>query len=164
VSAHYVIALDPGVTTGYAIGVIENQSLKFTCEQEKLSMAAMFDFLGRAIELGGQDLHIVYEKFTFRQGARTGLDFTPAKLIGIIELYRDWHEPIVRFYAQSASEGMGFFTDEKLKHMGAWAVGKEHGRAATKHMLQWLNFGAGAQFIDLRTAYVEMGGDTTQER
>ena len=77
-----------------------------------------------------------------------GLDLTPVKMIGIIELFVERHSLIVPATKQSPSTGKSFYNDEELKRIGCYKVGMAHGRDATRHLLQWANFGAGGQYFD----------------
>jgi hypothetical protein len=140
------LALDPGRTTGYVIAIHDNV-LKLYVNEDQLSLMQLEQLL--ASLMANSNLHIIYEDFEYRNMARTGLDLTPVKLIGIIEFYREKYEPFVYFYKQSAATGKAFWSDDKLKQAGAYKVGKKHGRDATRHLLQWAKFGAGAQYIDL---------------
>jgi len=98
------------------------------------------------INLHEPDFAIVYEDFQFRQGVRTGLDLTPAKLIGVIEIFEDTG---MLYKQQPSIQGKkAFFNDERLKTLNAyWPHGKGHARSATKHLLYWLKFGAGALYV-----------------
>jgi hypothetical protein len=78
-----------------------------------------------------------------------GLDLTPVKLIGIIELYSDRFEPSVSFYKQSAATGKAFWSDEKLKAKDVYAKGRKHARDAVRHFMQWATFGPGSQYMTL---------------
>ena len=141
------LSLDPGKTTGYAIA-IRDEVLRLYVNEDQLSLAQMDQLLSSLI-VNATNLHVIYEDFEYRNMARTGLDLTPVKLIGIIEFYREKYEPFVQFYKQSAAMGKAFWSDTKLKERGAYKVGKKHGRDATRHLLQWAMFGGGAQYIDI---------------
>jgi len=143
-----VLAIDPGKTTGYAIAVCDDV-LKLLVQEDRLSLAEMDQLLIDLIQDSQPNLHVIYEDFEYRNYARSGLDLTPVKLIGVIELVRERYEPFVHFYKQSAATGKAFWSDEKLKQVGAYKVGKKHGRDATRHFLQWAKFGPGAEHIDL---------------
>lgn len=154
-----ILSLDPGVTTGVCVGGYQNNVLKLLVDQKQWTVGMLHGYLGEFLSDNSRELqtiHIVYEDFSYRNRARAGLDLTPVKLIGIIELYREWYEPFVTFTKQSAAAGKGFFTDEKLKDLNCYTVGKQHGRDATRHLLQWANFGAGSQWIDLSKTRIEL--------
>ena len=148
------VSLDPGKTTGICFasvqvdGVNHAEFLCLTVEQAELRLAQMYNMLSNFCE-GTDELHIIYEDFSYRNASRMGLDLTPVKLIGIIEMFREWHEPKIGFWKQSAATGKSFYSDDRLKTLGIYEKGKPHGRDATRHMMQWFTFGAGAQFIDI---------------
>jgi hypothetical protein len=142
-----VLALDPGKTTGYACGYLNDaRNMEFEVGEEQFSLGDMYEFLEGFIGSHVHPTHVVYEDFTYRNASRGGLDLTPVKMLGIIELYRERYEPMVGFHKQSAATGKAFWSDPKLKEIGLHARGKKHGRDATRHLLQWLAFGAGSQF------------------
>lgn len=154
---HTALAIDPGVTTGMCFARIEDDMLMLKVDQDRVSQAGLFALLAQAIQDEDMALNsIIYEDFTYRNASRMGLDLTPAKMIGVIELFREWHEPLIGFYKQSASTGKGFYNNDKLKAIGAYVPGMEHGRDATRHMLQWITFGAGAQYIDIEHLTVRL--------
>lgn len=156
-ASHTVLALDPGKTTGYCYGIHTNKKLILVPDEGELSLVEIYERMREFTSIDdGSNLHIVYEDFNYRNAARMGLDLTPVKVIGVIELFRDRHEPIISFSKQSASTGKMFYTDEKLKELGAYRVGKKHGRDATRHLLQWANFGEGGQWIDLSSTTIEL--------
>lgn len=146
------LALDPGGTTGYAIGswyepynemLLRVGELPFTLDE---LFKFIDDFISHAET---NEAHIIYEDFQYRNVARAGLDLTPVKLIGIIELYRERFEPFVGFYKQTAATGKAFWSDDKLKAECIYARGRKHGRDATRHLMQWLSFGPGCQYVDV---------------
>jgi hypothetical protein len=155
VSAYSVLAIDPGKTTGLCTAHLYGGKLRLEVRQEELSLSSLHDLVSRTID-SYTPLSIIYEDFSYRNASRMGLDLTPVKLIGVIELFREWHEPFVEFYKQSAATGKAFYTDEKLKGLGIYQKGRPHGRDATRHLMQWANFGAGAQYIDLESIRLEL--------
>lgn len=153
--AHAALALDPGKTTGLCLGILEESNLRLKVTQEVLSQSALHDLLSKTIDTL-HPLTIIYEDFQYRNVARMGLDLTPVKIQGVIELFREWHEPFVEFYKQSPAMAKGFYTDDKLRALGIYKVGKQHGRDATRHLMQWANFGAGAQYMNLEEVTLEL--------
>ncbi len=151
------LSLDPGKTTGYCFAYWRKGKLYLNPGEERFSMLEMSTFIAKFIGDGGQ--HIIYEDFQFRNAVRPGTDLTPVKIIGVIELYNELREGAVSFTVQqpSAQGDRGFYTDARLKELGVyWAHGKGHARSATKHMLYWLNFGPGSQYIDIHTTPIEL--------
>ena len=154
------LSLDPGVTTGYCYAEMREGRLCLSPGEVRFTMFDIAALLESFIKSGGQ--HIVYEDFQFRNAVRTGVNLTPVKVIGIIELYAGQYEPLVSFTCQqpSAQGDRGFYTDSKLKELGVyWAHGRGHARSATKHMLHWLNFGPGGEHIDVNVTPMELMND-----
>lgn len=143
-------AFDPGGTTGWAFAAESDDQKKVAIAvgQGSYSCLEMHVMLQQRVQ-HNHVTHVIYEDFQYRNYARMGLDLTPVKIIGIIELCRDMYEPNVNFYKQSAATGKAFYADYRLKDMGLYVEGMPHGRDALRHLLQWMNFGAGAQYARL---------------
>lgn len=135
------VAFDPGTTTGICIGLLEENKLWVAPDERKFGLTQLYDCL---IWFEPYDPYVIYEDFQYRNYARAGLDLTPVKMIGIIELFSENNEG--KFFKQTPAQGKGFFSDTRLKNMDIYKVGKQHGRDATRHLMQWLTFGAGSQF------------------
>jgi len=151
-----ILALDPGKTTGFCYGAYAGDNLIIDPGEEVLTAGGLDAFIQSFIS-SGVPKYIIYEDFQFRQGVRTGLDLTPAKLIGILELWKE-RDCGAYFYVQqpSVQGDKAFFNNERLKELGAyWAHGKGHARSATKHLLYWCKFGPGGQYIPQGTT-IEM--------
>lgn len=154
-----VLSLDPGGTTGYCYAQMQEGRLLLTPGEDRfthLDMAAVLESFIQKV----QGKHVVYEGFDFRNAVRKGTDLTPVELIGIIKLYQGQYEPMVSFYEQrpSAQGAKAFFNNDRLKELGVyWAHGKGHARSATAHLLYWLNFGAGSQYLDIYQTPMELG-------
>lgn len=150
-SMESIIALDPGITTGVCFGVKRNESeiLYLAPHEQKYTLQELYELLGDFLGIHSADhANIIYEDFQYRNYARAGLDLTPVKMIGIIELFIERHEPIILATKQSPSTGKSFYKDDELKKIGCYKVGMQHGRDATRHLLQWANFGAGGQYFN----------------
>lgn len=148
---HRILAIDPGVTTGICFGELDvaEQSLKLTFDEKRFTIGEFYEYVRSHVSLARPHIHLIYESFEYRNVARTGLNLTPVKLIGVIELLEEWYsDKDVKFYMQSAATGKAFFRDDRLKSIGAYAVGNKHSRDATRHLLQWLAFGAGSQYAE----------------
>lgn len=137
------LALDPGVTTGLCLGLLEENKLYVAPDEKRFSLRELYDFM---FWFRSYDTYVVYEDFQYRNMPRAGLDLTPVKMIGIIEYFAEADINTDHYYKQTPAQGKGFFSDARLKNMGIYKVGKAHGRDATRHLLQWLTFGAGSQF------------------
>lgn len=144
------VTLDPGGTTGYCYSVLEDPNTVYLAYGEKrLTLRNVWDGL-----LTLSPDHLICEDFEYRNRARAGLDLTPVKIIGVVEL---WAAPSqIAFggqtrsedvYFQKASQGKGHFTDDKLKELGIYKKGTNHGRDACRHFMHWLQFGPGFKYI-----------------
>ena len=149
------MTLDPGVTTGYVIAKLNGRKLYLDIGEARWTLAEVFEQIRGIVVI--RNSHVVYETFEYRNASRAGLNLTPVKIIGIVEMFKEWYEsPTCGFYPQTAAQGKGFYSDEKLKELGVYVKGKKHGRDATRHLLQWLNFGSGAQYVDIDTVVMEV--------
>ena len=144
------LALDPGKTTGYAVGYVNDGTLDIEVGEEQFSLNGLYEFIDAFIGMTvGVPTHIIYEDFSYRNASRSGLDLTPVKMIGVIEMFKEKFEPFVSFHLQTAASGKAFWSDDKLKNKGIHAKGRKHGRDATRHLMQWLAFGAGSQYANV---------------
>ncbi len=139
-----VFSLDPGVTTGYAIGVVKDVDDERTVMGVSANQARM-----NCLELWTQMIEIkpdkiICESFEFRQHKQVpGLELYSRNLIGVVQLYSEMFADEVTLYMQTASKGKGYFNNDKLKEHEMYIKGKEHARDAIRHLLHWINFGAG---------------------
>lgn len=138
-----VIALDPGGTTGYAIGLIDDpRSFGLCYAQRQMSERQLWKLIYDV-----NPHHIVCEDFEYRNKAPSGLDLTPVKLIGVVNLFVQ-DITSAELTMQKAAKAKGHFTDQKLKDLDLYQRGVPHGRDACRHLLHWLRFGKGYQFIE----------------
>lgn len=148
------LALDPGVTTGYCIGFLEENKLWVAPHEKKFSLYELYQYIDWYRNF---DFNLIYEDFQYRNVSRAGLDLTPVKMIGVIEMIVELHQGhTIDAYKQTPAQGKGFFNDARLKEMGIYKVGNAHGRDATRHLMQWLTFGAGSQFYKAAEVECEM--------
>lgn len=137
-----VIAIDPGVMTGYARGKISEGHLYYFPFQ----MVDDVDDLWRRL-VDVRPRHIIIEDFEFRQGKqKTGLNLFPIQLIGITRLYSLIGDAQCAVHIQKASYGKAYYTDNILKSNQLYKRGIPHGMDASRHLLQWFTFGSGYQF------------------
>jgi hypothetical protein len=142
------VSIDPGGTTGYAVGVISDGNMKISTGQATWRHIELYNQL----QLSKPDI-VVCESFEFRRKEQYGVNLIPRELIGVIELYvqqRNWDvepfEPVCRLDYQSASQGKGFYTDDVLKKDKLHKPGKPHANDACRHLLHWFTFGAGYEY------------------
>jgi hypothetical protein len=146
-----LMAIDPGVTTGYCFARIPdnfvNNQRMFVWRAEQ-HVDEVDDVWDRIENFGPR--YIVCEDFEFRQGGRAGLNLYPVQVIGVVRLYEVKSLKQVAVYLQKAAQGKGYYSDNILKSEGFYKRGVPHGMDATRHLLHWLTFGAGYQFMQNR--------------
>lgn len=132
-----ILALDPGVTTGWAVGTID-KTLEITAGQDKFSHIEFWNKINDDYDW------IVCESFEYRNRSRAGLVLYSCELIGVLKLYAD--QSPVALHMQTAATGKGYYTDEKLKSLGVHKKAVPHGMDAVRHLLHWYTFGPGFKF------------------
>lgn len=141
-----VIALDPGVTTGYATGLISPEGKMLVVGgQERWNHVGLYQFL-----VINEPNVIISERFEFRKKAREGLELFSRELIGVANLYAQLHMPPPHeLVMQMPSVIGGFFSDAQLKKDNLWKEGRGHNMDALRHLLHWYQFGSGFQYNKL---------------
>ena len=134
-----VLALDPGKTTGFAQGRIDDGLMIVSSGQLEYSPFQLY----LAMKLA-EPTHLVYESFEFRRHARDKLELYSCELIGIIKMFAEETECDIK--PQTAAQGKAHFTDAKLKSALIYKPNKPHANDAVRHLLQWFQFGQGFQF------------------
>jgi len=137
-----IVALDPGVTTGYAVGVVNDGLMTVTkTGQEVWSHQELWHQLHLA-----QPDAIVCESFEYRNSKqRAGLVLFSCELIGIVHLYcsPSYKSPTAKLYMQSAAKGKSYYSNQHLQNSGVYVRGIPHGMDALRHLLHWYTFGQG---------------------
>lgn len=146
-----VHAFDPGITTGYASGIIQDGSMGVVSGQAKWSEYQLF----LQLEFSHPDI-IVYERFEYRSQKAYNVDnaeLFPRNLIGVINLYCQKREadndPLVEVKEQMPSQVLGkkaYWSDDKLKAARVYKVANPHANDAMRHLLYWFQFGSGFRF------------------
>lgn len=134
-----VACFDPGITTGHAVGILDDGKMTVRCGQTAFDHIMLYDQLC----LLKPDM-IVAEEFEFRNRARKGLELYPRELLGVIELYGQ--QAKIRVFRQKAAEGMAYYSNQKLQRDGLYIRGKPHAMDALRHLLHWYTYGYGFQF------------------
>jgi len=139
-----VIALDPGVTTGYAIGVIDGGHMYVVTGEERWNHLAFWVFLHE----NDPDV-VISERFEFRNKARKGLELFSRELIGVANLYVQIgyskpHELVLQNPLKDNEST--FFNDDRLKKDKIHKAGKGHANDAARHLLTWYQFRSGFQY------------------
>lgn len=136
-----LLSLDPGVTTGYCLArMVDGPVCELAYNQAALSPADLLLML--------QDIEpavVVYEDFKYRNKSRANLVLFSVQLIGIVNAYSTLN-PECFIKAQQPSQAMGHFTDDRLRRNSLYQRGTVHGRDACRHMLHFMEFGAGFQY------------------
>ena len=140
-----IIAIDPGVMTGYCYGRILTDG---NVEVFPFQMTDEVDDLYRRLQ-EFQPRHIIMEDFEYRSGKHTtGLNLFPVQLIGVARLYElNAPDGKCALRLQKAAQGKAYYSDLVLKTLNLYKRGVPHGMDAMRHILQWLTFGPGFQYI-----------------
>jgi hypothetical protein len=137
-----VMSCDPGVTSGYTYAELSpGEYCHYYPFQE---MDDVSEFWDRLATFGPR--YLIMEDFEFRRKSRTGLNLFPVQLIGVAHLYEYRAKQQFALVLQKAAQGKSFYTDTQLKKFDLYKAGIPHGMDASRHLLQWLTFGAGYQF------------------
>lgn len=143
-----VLAIDPGITTGYCHAVISDGTLMLRPYQAQDDVHMFWDEVNLVYPT-----HIIMEDFEHRQRTRTKVILYPVQLIGVAHLWADFHDRVVTL--QKPAHGKSFYSNEQLQRLGAYKRGIPHAMDATRHLFQWLTFGPGFQLCDPDAAKIE---------
>lgn len=144
-----ILAVDPGVTTGYCFAELHNLNhstdieLKLRPVQHTDDVEEIWDRVEAF-----KPRYIICEDFEFRQRSRAGLVLFSVQAIGVIRLYEQKATHQVAVTLQKAAQGKGYYTDAQLKRLELYKRGVAHGMDATRHLLHWITFGAGYSLIE----------------
>jgi hypothetical protein len=142
-----VLAIDPGGTTGLCYGIKVGKKLRLLPEQGRYTP---YQFM-LLLEQLPTSTFVVCESFQFRKGAPSGLDLSSCYLIGVAMACVDQNK--LRF--QTAAQGKGYWSNDKLKTVGAYVPAMPHAMDATRHLLHWYKFGFGSQFYVQDTQVIQ---------
>jgi hypothetical protein len=155
-----IIAFDPGITTGYAQGILKDdidEPMYVTTGEGKWSHMDLWKFCN-----GYTPNFIIYERFLARHSRyRQGVELKSREMIGVLELYCEMYASSV--VLQNPMKGgksstfdnvnSSYFNDERLKKDAIYKSGKPHANDAARHLLYWYWFGSGGQFDSRRRGY-----------
>jgi len=140
-----VVALDPGITTGYAQGLIDGGRMGVVSGQERW---VEFELLKWLTEIK-PDI-IIYERFEYRSKKAYNVDnaeLFSRNLIGIIGLYEQQRtNDGLLVYRQMPATVLGktaWWSDKELKEVGLYKPANPHAMDACRHLCYWFTFGAG---------------------
>lgn len=142
----YILAYDPGKTTGWAQFTDE----PFTFKSGEVSFQEIGEQLDR---LGGADLPIgktavVVENFTVTRATSMNHQAPwSLEVIGLLRYFALRND--LPFILQRPSNVKGLITDEVLRKAGVWDKGHPHARDALRHGLYYLmtELGKGKEFL-----------------
>lgn len=142
-----VLAIDPGITTGYCFAGITKEAIVLKPFQHKYDVWQHYNLM---IDLC-PDI-VVIEDFQYRNRQRAGLILFSVQLIGVTRLWS--HNNSDNITVQTPAQGKGFYSNEQLQRLGAYKRGIPHAMDATRHLFQWLTFHAGSQYTDVDNAVI----------
>jgi hypothetical protein len=139
-----IVSLDPGGTTGYAVyhrdGTEQERFNRYggTWTWGHLGPDDHHEDLFALLCLNyTKDMIVVCESFEFRQNRqRDNINLMSREYIGVAKLFGQREDTPVVF--QSAAQGKGFVSDEKLKVMGLYIPGKKHAMDAMRHLVFYM--------------------------
>lgn len=122
-----ILALDPGLTTGFC-GNFDGRIVHGQVPPQDI-WRTLHSFAPK---------QLIVEAFIWQP--RHKVDLTPVEVIGRI---REWSEqaniPIIQEFTLSIVKH--FFPDERLKEMDAFFPGERHANDAARHLLYYMKFG-----------------------
>lgn len=131
-----VLAVDPGGTTGWALWNRED-GLAAVGEDDFEHFTRRVDNWSRNMSIRGFSGAIVCERYTIGKGTlEKTRQNTPLEIIGVCRYFalKYGHN----FELQSPSDAKSFTTNEKLKRLGWYTRGKQHGNDAVRHLVLYL--------------------------
>lgn len=136
-----ILCLDPGITTGYALGVIDDGLLRISTGQQRWDEKGLYNTLHKV----SPDI-VIYERFEAR-GTIQGVELFSRNLIGVINLYGQLN-PSVKVYAQMPQDAIGgYYSNDVLRKNSLYkSTTGGHANDACRHLLVWWTFKSGYQF------------------
>jgi hypothetical protein len=135
-----LISIDPGITSGYCYGRINENNLTYY----PFEMTDDVDDMWRRIKKF-QPRFIIMEDFKFRRG-KGKIELFPVQLIGVVRLYSVLAPHPCDLYLQQPITGKSYYSNEVLKSHDLYRRGIGHAMDASRHLLQWFTFGPGFRY------------------
>ena len=150
----YVLWLDPGEMTGWALWYTEQQHL-FTAEYDRKNIGT---YLERWLSTGGGKTVLGCEKYIITpETARLSQQPASLEVIGIARELANKY-PVVEFRCdQSSSTAKTFCTNQMLKAIGWYRVGMRHANDASRHLFLYLSNTHQLSDDMLRKAFQDLG-------
>lgn len=124
-----IVAIDPGVTNGLAtVSGQVYKSFQMAPTDFPHPHESLYDLLSNL-----QPKVIVYERFDFR-AAKNGVVLTGVEYIGVIELYA---QVKCLDIVKNSTSDMTFWSDDKLRRLSLYNVGRKHANDAMRHLLAY---------------------------
>lgn len=145
-----ILAIDPGVTTGYTLGYIEDDKILVAPFQKMASCYMHYCILQKLLPKT-----IIIEDFEVRQTTTVGTILFSCELIGVTRLFVESfgkQENVPRMLVQKAmmiyGEKAFFSSIERLRSYDVYIPGKDwhHSMDAMRHFMHWKTFGQGYQY------------------
>lgn len=129
-----VIAIDPGLTTGWALIDLEDGGLAAGETEGRINFYRTFESLVG----NGRPVEVVAEKFTINtMTARKSPQPDALYILGAVEYLCD--KLGIPFSLQTPAQAKSFATDEKLRALGWYSTtGEGHSNDARRHLLVYL--------------------------
>lgn len=139
-----IIAIDPGVTTGFCHAFYrqEHKLVQYYPFQLVEDVDEFWHHLARI-----QPRYIIMEDFVHRHN-QTKVNYFPIQLIGVARLYSLVANHQCAIIMQTPAKGKSYYSDTILRNNGLYKRGVPHGMDASRHLLQWLTFGAGYELVE----------------
>jgi len=133
-----VLALDPGETTGACLFVGPNLSEARQLATGLMPLAAVA--VSNYIQLLEPDVVVIedYRVYSWKTKDHAWAGLHTPRLIGATEYI--CHQLLKPLVKQTAQQGKGFCTDDKLKAWGVYQVNQKHARDAIRHACYYLLF------------------------
>lgn len=140
-----LLALDPGVTTGWASIDIPDVSKDVDLTQAvgvgQLGPHDHHSELYAMMELmQTSDFVLITERFEYRNKSRAGLQLESREYIGVAKMFYQERMRGLGQQAvfQNASQAKGFVEDRHIKALGLWSPGMKHAMDALRHLIYFV--------------------------
>lgn len=143
----YVIALDPGGTTGWASFYDNPHETDMKVKRDlpiwDRGQIGPYEHHGELLDflMSEKPDTICFEEFTYQirnksKYAAAAVNLISKEYIGIIKYFGQ--RANIELVARHASHAKSTWTDDKLKALGLWVPGNPHAMDATRHLLAHL--------------------------
>lgn len=143
-----IVSIDPGVTTGFVVAELTDTTVSLRPVQHKFIEIDLYNYLSHL----NPDI-IICESFEYRSRHKDDVELFSRNLIGVVNLYTQQQErvkclPLLYMQKPSTGEGGYFAGQRALSELGIYLPEKKyhHAMSAMRHLMYWLNFGAGFQY------------------